>query len=234
MTSTADEMTSTSVQGADTEVQPDSAELLIKEARQATRRRRLGWFTFMIVIALATSLFLAATVGTSKPKSHVGSGNKNPNGSALAISTCMASQLRVASDLGGWHANFAASGQFTETITFTNAARIGCEMKGWPQVQAVLNGVAESTSTTRVIQNAPSKLVHLAPHKTASFDIYGGDWNPISNKACPQTTNGLMVSPPGDSNSDFVKVEEPYCGAFYISPVIAGSKDAQSWSFTVR
>ena len=212
----------------------DPGELLIKEAREATRRRRLGWLTVLTVIALVASLIVALTVGTSKPKSHVGSGNKNPTGSALAILPCTSSQLKVASDRGGWHANFAAAGQFREILTFTNAANSACQLKGWPRVYAVVNGVTESLPMTQVLQNARPKMVRLAPGKTASFDIYGGDWDPIHNKACPQTTNGLMVSPPGDSKTVFVKVEEPLCGGFDISPVISGSSDRQSWSTAVQ
>lgn len=227
-------MTITSTEHSESPESAEPLELLIKEAREASRRRRLGWLTVFIVIALVASLIVASAVGSSKPTAQIGSGNNHPKGNALANLPCTSSQLRVTSDRGGWHADYAAAGQFSETLSFTNVANSACQLKGWPRVHAVVNGVTESTPMTKVLQNASPKLVSLSPRKTASFDIYGGDWDPIHNKACPQTTNGLMVSPPGNSKSVFVAVEEPFCGGFDISPVITGRSDHQSWSTTVR
>jgi len=42
-------------------------ELLIKEARAASRRRRLRWFAAFTVVALVASLIVAISVGVSKP-----------------------------------------------------------------------------------------------------------------------------------------------------------------------
>ena len=42
-------------------------ELLIKEARAASRRRRLRWFEAFTVVALVASLIVAISVGVSKP-----------------------------------------------------------------------------------------------------------------------------------------------------------------------
>lgn len=156
---------------------------------------------------------------------------------AASAPRCSSSQLSLISDRGGWYANYAAAGQFTETLTFTNVSRSACQLSGWPRVQTVVNGALQPTPMTLVYQNAPSskasRPVRLAPGKTASFDIYGGDWNPVQNKACPQTMTSLLVSPPGDSTSLAVAVEEPDCGGFYVAPLIAGSSDRESWSFTV-
>ena len=221
-------------QAAKTTDTAEPAELLIKEARAASRRRRLGWFAVFSAVALVVCLIAALIVGGSKPVSKLGNGDKNPKGSALAIVPCATSQLRVASDRDGWHANFAAAGQFYETLTITNVANGACQFMGWPQVRAVVNGAITSAPSTRVLQNTRPALVRLAPHRSASFDIFGGDWDPIHNKACPETTNGLMVSPPSDSKSVFVKVEEPFCGGFLVSPVISGSSDRDSWTTTVH
>jgi len=157
---------------------------------------------------------------------------------AASAPRCTSSQLSLISDRGGWHANYAAMGQFRETLTFSNVSRNACQLSGWPRVQAVVNGAVQPTPMTLVRQSGPSSKasspVRLAPGKTASFDIYGGDWNPVQNKACPQTTTGLLVSPPGDSTSLAVAVEEPDCGGFYVAPLIAGSSDRESWSSTVQ
>lgn len=161
------------------------------------------------------------------------------NGAGSANSPrCDSSQLRVNSDRGGWHANYAAAGEFRETVTFTNVSQSACQLSGWPRLQAVVNGVVESTPMTLVRQNAPpskpSSPVRLAPRTTASFNIYGADWDAVRNKACPKSTTGLLVSPPGASTSIFVTVDEPECGGFDISPVISGSTDRQSWSSVIR
>jgi hypothetical protein len=201
---------------------------LIKEARRKTRRRRLKVGEILLAVVLL-AVVVAYGIG------HIGNGARPTTATSLSSRVaasaprCSLSQLRLISDRGGWHANYAASGQFTETLTFTNV---------WPRVQAVVNGALQPTPMTLVRQNAPpsksSSLVRLAPGKTASFNIYGGDWNPVQNKACPQTITGLLVSPPGDSASLAVAIEEPDCGGFYVSPLIAGSSDRESWSFQVQ
>ena len=219
------------------QVLPDPTELLIKEAREKTRRRRLKVGEILLAVVM-----LAAAVAYGI--GHIGNGARPTTAtsptSRVAASTlrCTSSQLSLKSDHGGWHANDAAAGQFTETLTFTNVSRSTCQLSGWPRVQTVINGALQPTPMTLVRQNAPSSKasspVRLAPGKTASFDIYGGDWNPVQNKACPQTMTGLMVTPPADSASLAVAVEEPDCGGFYVSPLIAGSSDRESWSFPVQ
>lgn len=220
---------------ASSQVLPDPTELLIKEARQKTRRRRLkvGEILLAVVVLAVVVAYGIGHIGTeARPKTAT-----SPSVTASA-QTCTLSQLSLISDRGGWHANYAAAGQFTETLTFTNVSRSACQLSGWPRVQTVVNGALQPTPMTLVYQNAPSSKasspVHLAPGKTASFDIYGGDWNPVQNKACPQTTTGLLVSPPGDSTSLAVALEEPDCGGFYVAPLIAGSSDRESWSFPVQ
>ncbi|HUZ41251.1 MAG TPA: DUF4232 domain-containing protein [Acidimicrobiales bacterium] len=216
----------------------DPTELLIKEAREKTRRRRfkLGKILLaVVVLALVVAYGIGHIDNVAQPKTATSSNLR----AAASAPRCSLSQLSLISDHGGWHANYAAGGQFTETLTFTNVSRSACQLSGWPRVQAVGNGALQATPMTMVYQSGPpsskaSGPVHLAPGKTASFDIYGGDWNPVQNKACPQTTSGLLVSPPGDSARLAVAVEEPDCGGFYVSPLIAGSSDRESWSFTVQ
>jgi len=62
----------------------DPSELLIKEAREASRRRRLGWLTLFIIVALVALLIVSLNVGSSKPTQQIGSGNKNPQGKFLS------------------------------------------------------------------------------------------------------------------------------------------------------
>src|ERR1039458_9909183 len=65
-------------------------ELLIKEARTASRRRRLGWFAVFVVIAIAASLVVALIVGISKPAAQLGS----PNSSSRVL-TCPSALVKL-------------------------------------------------------------------------------------------------------------------------------------------
>jgi hypothetical protein len=207
--------------------QREVEQALIQEARQR-RRRRHRW----IEVSLSILLFAAVLVygighyaNSAAPKTTT-----NSSGTAASAQKCSPSQLNVASDRGGWHGNFAAADQFRESVTFTNVSHSACQLTGWPQVQVVTNGPYRLAGVSDVFQASPSKPVHLEPGWTASFDVYGAVWNAILNQACSSKVSGLMVTPPGDTKSVFVKVEEPDCGGFYVSPVIAGSSDRQSWT----
>jgi hypothetical protein len=212
---------------------PDQREVeraLIEEARRR-RQRRHRW------IEASLSIFLFGAVVTygighyansAAPKTTTNSSSV-PSVAANAP-RCSSPQLSLASNRGGWHGNFAAANQFTETVTFTNVSHSACQLAGWPQVQVMANGPYRLAGVSDVFQASPSKPVRLEPKGTASFDIYGAVWNAIVNQACSTVVSGLMVTPPRDTKGVFVKVEEPDCGAFYISVVIAGSSDRQSWT----
>ena len=169
---------------ASSHVLPDPTELLIKEARRKTRRRRLKVGEILLAVVLL-AVVVAYGIG------HIGNGARPTTATSLSSRVaasaprCSLSQLRLISDRGGWHANYAASGQFTETLTFTNVSRSACQLSGWPRVQAVVNGALQPTPMTLVRQNAPpsksSSLVRLAPGKTASFNIYGGPEQSMSS-----------------------------------------------------
>src|SRR6202043_1645968 len=94
-----------------------------------------------------------------------------------------------------------------------------------------------STPTQRVRQNAPSQppwtTVVLTPEQTASFNVYGGDFDAVHNRPCPMMTTGVSVIPPGDRSALLVRVAVPDCGSFLVAPVIAGSTDRDAWSSVV-
>jgi Protein of unknown function (DUF4232) len=147
-----------------------------------------------------------------------------------AESTCEASQLRLTSDLAGWHANYGASGQFTEPFTFTNISHTTCDLAGWPRLQALVNGSPQATQVKRVLNEPRSARVTLAPRATASFDIFGEDWNAPHGVACSQTTSSFLVIPPNDKNHIVVPAVEPDCGLFLVAQVIPGSVDLMPWT----
>ena len=157
-----------------------------------------------------------------------------PTGSAtgpLAGSepACRVSQLQLTSDPGGWHGNYSASNMFREPFTFTNISKVACELSGWPGLEATIAGYPEQTEATRVQRTCEPILrgrqSGLAPGGTATFDVYGEDWDAVHDRTCPETS-GFLVIPPNDLTQLSVTAEVPDCPPqFDVSPVIAGSID---------
>jgi len=108
----------------------ESSELLIKEAREASRRRRLGWLTVFIIGALVASLIVALTVGSSKTSPQIGSGNKNPKGSTLAILPCSATAVSISNG----PLVSPAQEEEAHSLKITNTSSKSCLMSGFPRL----------------------------------------------------------------------------------------------------
>jgi hypothetical protein len=67
-------MSITSTHQPEVGVESDRAELLITEAREASRRRRKGWFTYFIVGVVVATLITSIVVAGSKTSSQIGRG----------------------------------------------------------------------------------------------------------------------------------------------------------------
>jgi hypothetical protein len=137
------------------------------------------------------------------------------------------------------HAYGEAGGQFRETFTFENRSRATCRLAGWPRLQiADAAGRAQDTTTQRVRQNSPPlpawTSVAIKPHATASFDVYGADYDALHNHACSETSAAFITLPHNTTRLS-IGVRMPDCGyALYVSPVIAGGSDTPSWSEVVQ
>ena len=147
-------MTITSEERSESTQNTEAFELLIKEARAASRRRRLGWCIVFIVFALVTTLIVASTVGNSKPTRQIGSGNKNGKGSALAILPCTSTGVSIS------NGPLVSEAQEEEAhlLTITNVSSKSCLMSGFP----------------RLVVYGPSGAVipfHLVHHPTADFPL---------------------------------------------------------------
>lgn len=85
----------------------------------------------------------------------------------------------------------------------------------------------------RVRQNTPPgrpwTVVVLKPRRKASFDLYGADYDPAHNRACPQI-RAALITPPATTGQLRIAVRLPDCGTLLIAPVIAGPSDRQAWS----
>jgi hypothetical protein len=128
-----------------------------------------------------------------------------------------------------------AGGQFIQTFTFTNVSGIACRLGGWPGFR-VMDASSRPVPTQRVRQNAPGRpawrTVQLSAHRTASFDVYGADFDVARNVACPKTSSA-SIAVPDDTAEMSVRVRIPNCGRFLIAPLLAGSIDRAAWSSVV-
>jgi hypothetical protein len=150
-------------------------------------------------------------------------------GSTLA--RCLPGQMRIAAGAYG-----EAAGQFTQTLTFTNTSRRSCAIAGWPRIEvAAASRGRVPVGTRRVVQGAagarPFATVVLLPRGSASFDVYGPDWNVRANTRCPSAAAALVTLPSGGFALR-VKMTIPLCpGGLDVAPVIAGRADRRAWSF---
>jgi Protein of unknown function (DUF4232) len=147
---------------------------------------------------------------------------------ATPAPTCTADQLRLRPTLYG-----EAGGQFIQTFTFTNEGANACRLAGWPTLRAVdASGHSEPAPSIRVVQGKPAAkpfdTVVVQPGSVAAFDIFGADYDALANRACPKT-RALLVAAPGVAPSR-VTIALPFCGPFYVAPVIAGKSDRDAWS----
>jgi photosystem II stability/assembly factor-like uncharacterized protein len=129
-----------------------------------------------------------------------------------------------------------ASGEFIQTLTFTNVSSVTCQLGGWPGFQvADAAGHLVPTQTQRVRQGLSPPLwtrVVLIPRQTASFDIFGADFDSVHQHVCPMTS-GASITPPDTTATLSVPIHIPDCGRFQVAPVISGSSDRDSWSSVV-
>jgi hypothetical protein len=222
----------------------EPAEMLIKEAHDAARRRRLGWLTVFIAIALVFSLIVASVVASSKPRRQVGSANARPSRSALAISPCTISSLRITVQNGdGLHHG-------VEFMRFVNVSANSCKLIGYPKVSAILDSAKEPVSdagmyapatpgalegATNVqwswaggvdVNDTPLKTfvaptIVLAPHKGMATSTLNWIDGPNGDGTCP-AFNDLIIGIGTASVTRFVRAFEPLCYEFAVTPIVRG------------
>jgi hypothetical protein len=178
---------------------------------------------------LAAVLGLAALVVL--PACSGGSSGKGPTKAVRSVrQPCLASGLALKVGRYG-----EAGGQFIQTFTFTNVSSADCRLGGWP-VFRVVDASSRLVPTQRVRQNAPGRpawrTVLLSLHRTASFDVYGADFDAARDVGCPKTSSA-SITLPNDTARMSVRVGIPNCGRFLVAPLLAGSIDRDSWSSVV-
>jgi hypothetical protein len=210
---------------------PDSAQLLIKEARRQMMLRRLRLIV-VAIIGLIVVLVFAVMIGRSTaPTAKTTATSRSTH---VAVAPCMASQLRLG-DLG----SDVATGHWTQLFEMTNVSEHACSLKGYPGV--TLLTAAGPDATLRVTHIKAESSIYIGdslkgpvPTATlsarggrASFWIAGSDmplgYQPPS--ACGFATE-VLVKPPGTDFSLKYRVGRipfTWCeNTIQATPVLAG------------
>jgi hypothetical protein len=153
-------------------------QLLIKEARAASRRRRLNWFAAIVAAVIVASLIVVASIGISRPKPHVGSGGNDSKGAVLTILPCTSTDVTVA------NGPLVSEAQEEEghSLKVTNEGAKSCLMSGFPRLivygstGAAMPFLLEHhpTADFALTSKAPKPFA-LAAHKSAyvRFEQFG-------------------------------------------------------------
>jgi hypothetical protein len=208
----------------------DPAELLIKEARQVRRRRRLRRGALVIAMLLSVAAFMSVAAYFSSTKASVDVVNKEVGAEG---SRCLATQLLTTLSKSG-----VALGNASIAFKMTNTSAHSCFLHGVPNVQ-MMNGAGMKIPTHENLessyfpfQSAPIRRVNLKSGESALFDIGFVDSTGFENDQCP-LASGILVVPPGSSRSSKIAVRfEPFgegtvlhhqCGEIAVSPVMTAA-----------
>ncbi len=147
---------------------------------------------------------------------------------AAPTPTCVANHLHLRAGAYG-----EAAQQYTQTFTATNTGAGACRLAGWPTLRLRRpSGGTTPAPAIRVVQGRPAShpftTVILRPGGAASFDVFGADYDVLADKPCP-TVHGLLIALPGVGPVP-VGVSLPFCTAFSVAPLIAGTSDRAAWS----
>jgi hypothetical protein len=199
----------------------EPAELLIKEARRASRHRRVGYGLAAIVVVAVLTIIVSSTV--SRPEAKP-SKDTSPRQFALSLPRCDAAQLRVWDDSAEGAADYGAL-----IVRLKNVSAHACSLSGYPSVQGIdqWNGALVTAAHTRDSymggweSTKPFPVVALRSKTgVASFLIDFVSGNDI--RACPYL-NTLRVSVP-HSTTVFTlnRTMLQACKYFGLHPIVPG------------
>ncbi len=120
-------------------VMPDPAELLIKEAREKARRRRLRWTSLSALLVAACLVAIGGVQYTSSP-TRTSSGHKDASAKAL---TCPSARVKILGETGMNGAAVYAGLIVRASVTSSPA----CTMSGYPNVGARLTSHATAMAS---------------------------------------------------------------------------------------
>lgn len=210
-------------------VMPDPAELLIKEAREKTRRRRLRWTSLFILLAVACLIAIGIVHFTSSPTRTSG-GNSDTSAKALTCPSARVKSLRVSAISGGLgHAGLLVRASVTSSPA--------CTMSGYPIVGAQLT--SHSTVIAADVRlgylggwatSAPLPRLSITPRpRVVSFTIQMAGCNRPRPSA-----SAYQITLPGSRDTltarSFYEVGVGvirgfgiFCGHLFVTPLVKGS-----------
>lgn len=210
----------------------DELELLIREARERQRRRRVAGAALALLAGAALVAYSATRV---TPRSAT---RDTPTVRPSGAASCRADQLAISFVHKG-----AVMGEEGGLLRFTNTGRGTCTVSGWPRVVAV-TGSGSRVPADRIAHppmlfatywlHGPRVPRLALRHGASGYAILGGFDNPAASGRpatwrCPSARR-FLVSPPGSRRqvnlSGFLwssgghAVDVPLCGGKpFISPI---------------
>jgi len=115
----------------------------------------------------------------------------------------------------------AGAGQRYLPVIFTNRGAVSCALEGYPGV-APLDSSGRQVAQAQREARTPVVRVVLAPGKAASAIVHAGAV-PGATNTCPPDYPGLLVTPPGLTQSTKVRVALPACAGLTVTALVAGT-----------
>lgn len=212
----------------------DPDELLIKEARQRTRRRRwrIGLITSVVTLTLL-GLISSSGRNTRTPY-HLSEARSNV---VLPSAPCVANSVQVTNE-----GSTVGTGSFAELFLFSNISGHACSMSGYAKIDLMTAaGIYHSLDEQRgrsfpgglgggTMRSGALPISNLRAHGgVASFWIEGHDVPAVpigeTTQACMSATE-ILVTPPNTHHALILPttatVPFDWCGAIRVLPVLPG------------
>ena len=223
-------MTVTSTEQSQSTASTEPTELLIKEAREASRRRRLKVVAFLLVFVVTVVLVIVVGVGRKNPK-------KAPtrdlaNSSVAPPPTCLRSQIRVAFVGDG-----AGLGNGAFLIRVTNVSGKACSLTGYPKFTGIfasgvqrifkdtLNGYMGGLGTDPLSTAKPPVVTLRSRHGVATSMVEAVENGTGPNPTCPGFTSYAIALPhvSGATYTFHSRWPDLYCFDREVHPVVPGT-----------
>jgi hypothetical protein len=229
-------MTITSTEHSQSTASTEPSELLIKEAREASRRRRLRWASFFSVLAAVCLIAIGVGHNTSSP-TRLRSAGQEPLSSATPCTSALVKLLGLSPIPGGsGHAGFL--------VRVAVTAPSACIMSGYPKVGEELSNGSNATAGEMRLgylggfakADAPlPRLSITSRSREVSFTLQ----MPGCNGPRPMD-NAIRITLPGEpgaltsrsiyeSGFGVIKGFGLYCGKPFVTPLVKGSTGDFDW-----
>ncbi len=90
----------------------------------------------------------------------------------------------------------------------------------------MFSGAKNSSGRTVPATTPKKRFVSSLFVRSASFNFFASDWNPVANRPCANARK-LEVEPPGDHGWLAVASKIPACAVLYVDPLVPGRTDAR-------